>query len=93
MYLLDKKPDIWTVIVALLYGLFMVICFVEHFYYFRPLLMNWSEVLLLWFTVYLVDVFMCMYAQTYEFYCYFLVQNAFFPCLSIMTVYMNMKYL
>lgn len=28
VYLLDKKPDIWTVVV--LHGLFMVICSVEH---------------------------------------------------------------
>lgn len=26
VYLLDKKPDIWAVVVALLHGLFMVIC-------------------------------------------------------------------
>lgn len=43
VYLLDKKPDIWTVVVALLHGLFMVICSVEHFYHFRPMWMNWSE--------------------------------------------------
>lgn len=78
VYLLDKKPDIWTVAVALLHGLFMVICSVEHFYHFRPMWMNWSELYLLWFSVHLLDFFMCMYAQKYKFYRCFLVQNAFF---------------
>lgn len=66
------------VVVALLHGLFMVICSVEHFYHFRPMWMNWSELYLLWFSVHILDFFMCMYAQKYKLYRCFLVQNAFF---------------
>lgn len=98
VYLLDKKPDIWTLTVALLYGLFMVICFVEHFYYFRPRLMNWSEVLLLGLLcISLVFLCVCMHKHS-NFIAIFLYRMLFslvylsWLCIWIWNIY-NLKHI
>lgn len=92
VYLLDTKPwpDIWTVIVALLYALFRVIGFVEHSFFFVQgwwIGQRYSSFGLLCISFMFSCV--CMH-NNMDFIAIF--TECIFSVLFIMTVYINTKY-
>lgn len=80
VYLLDTKPwpDIWTVIVALLYALFRVIGFVEHSFFLSKVdeLVRGIAPLVYFASPSCFHVYVC----TTIWILLLFSQNAFFPC-------------